>query len=283
MPEYYWSDRPFRTDRLTTTWPRHNVPPHVSSSTIMINYTAELFGTALLILFGDGVVANVLLSRSKGEGSGWIVITFGWGIAVMVAVYAVGRLSGAHLNPAVTLALASIGAFPWADVPGYVAAQMIGAMVGAGLVWLMYLPHWRVTDDANLKLAVFCTAPAVRQPRANLLTETIATAAFVFAVLSIAANAQTLAKPGDIDLSVVFSNGLQPLLIGGLVLGVGLSHGGPTGYAINPARDLGPRLAHFLLPIPGKRDSDWGYAWIPVVGPLLGGVIGAHIFKTTGF
>lgn len=249
----------------------------------MINYTAEAFGTAMLILFGDGVVANVLLSRSKGESSGWIVITFGWGVAVMVAVYAVGRLSGAHLNPAVTLALASIGAFPWSDVPGYIAAQMIGALAGAVLVWLMYLPHWAVTENADLKLAVFCTGPAIRKPSANLLTEMIATAAFVFAVLGIGANAQTLVKPGDIDLSVVFSNGLQPLLVGGLVLGVGLSLGGSTGYAINPARDLGPRIAHFLLPIPGKRDSDWGYAWIPIVGPLVGGVIGAQLFKAVGF
>jgi glycerol uptake facilitator protein len=249
----------------------------------MINYTAEGLGTAMLILFGDGVVANVLLARSKGESSGWIVITFGWGIAVMVAVYTVGRLSGAHLNPAVTLALASIGAFQWSDVPGYVAAQMIGAFTGAVLVWLMYLPHWAVTQSADLKLAVFCTGPAIRKLSANLLTETLATAAFVFAVLGIGANAQTLAKPGDIDLSVVFSNGLQPLLVGALVLGVGLSLGGSTGYAINPARDLGPRIAHFLLPIPGKRDSDWGYAWIPIVGPLIGGVIGAQLFKAVGF
>jgi glycerol uptake facilitator protein len=249
----------------------------------MINYTAEAFGTAMLILFGDGVVANVLLARSKGESSGWIVITFGWGVAVMVAVYAVGRLSGAHLNPAVTVALASIGAFQWSDVPGYIAAQMIGAFVGAALVWLIYLPHWSVTQNADLKLAVFCTGPAIRKLPANLLTETIATAAFVFAVLGIGANAQTLARPGDIDLSIVFSNGLQPLLVGGLVLGVGLSLGGSTGYAINPARDLGPRIAHFLLPIPGKRDSDWGYAWIPIVGPIVGGVIGAQLFKAVGF
>jgi glycerol uptake facilitator protein len=245
----------------------------------MINYAAEAIGTAILILFGNGVVANVLLARSKGEKSGWIVITFGWAVAVMIAVYAVGRLSGAHLNPAITVALASIGAFPWADVPGYTFAQTSGAIVGAALVWLMYLPHWSVTGDANLKLAVFCTAPAIRHPAANFLTETIATGAFVFAVLAIAANAQMLAAPGDIDLSVVFSSGLQPLLIGGLVLGVGLSFGGPTGYAINPARDLGPRLTHFLLPIPGKRDSDWGYAWIPVVAPIVGGIIGAQLFR----
>jgi glycerol uptake facilitator protein len=249
----------------------------------MINYTAEAVGTAMLILLGDGVVANVLLARSKGENSGWIVITFGWGVAVMVAVYAVGRLSGAHLNPAVTLALASIGAFPWSDVPGYVVAQMVGAIAGAVLVWLMYLPHWAVTQNADLKLAVFCTGPAIRKPPANLLTETLATAAFIFAILGIGANAQTLTRPGDIDLSIVFSNGLQPLLVGALVLGVGLSLGGSTGYAINPARDLGPRIAHFLLPIPGKRDSDWGYAWIPIVGPVVGGVIGAQLFKAVGF
>ena len=248
----------------------------------MINYTAEVFGTALLILFGDGVVANVLLARSKGERSGWIVITVGWGVAVMVAVYAVGRLSGAHLNPAVTVGLASIGAFPWPNVPGYIAAQTVGAAVGAVLVWLLYLPHWSVTQDADLKLAVFCTGPAIRNPAANFLTETLATAAFVFAVLAIGANAQALAKPGDIDLSVVFSGGLQPMLVGGLVLGVGLSLGGPTGYAINPARDLGPRIAHFLLPIPGKRDSDWGYAWIPVLGPIVGAVIGAQLFRVIG-
>ena len=161
----------------------------------MTNYTAEAFGTAMLILLGDGVVANVLLARSKGEGSGWIVITFGWGVAVMVAVYAVGRLSGAHLNPAVTVALASIGAFQWSDVPGYIAAQMVGAVVGAVLVWLMYLPHWPVTQDANLKLAVFCTGPAIRKPAANLVAETIATAAFVFAILAIAPTHRRLPSP----------------------------------------------------------------------------------------
>jgi len=248
----------------------------------MISYSAEMLGTAMLVLFGDGVVANVLLTRSKGQNSGWIVITFGWGIAVMVAVYAVGRLSGAHLNPAVTLALASIGAFEWAAVPGYIAAQMAGALIGAVLVWLIYLPHWEVTEDPDLKLAVFCTAPAIRRNASNFLTEVIATAAFVLAVLAIGANAQMLARPGDIDLSVVFSSGLQPLLVGGLVLGVGLSLGGPTGYAINPARDLGPRVAHFLLPIPGKRDSDWKYAWIPIVGPIVGGIIGAQLFRMVG-
>jgi len=249
----------------------------------MSTYLAEAIGMALLILFGEGVVANVLLARSKGQNSGWIVITFGWAIAVMVAVYAVGRVSGAHLNPAVTLALASIGAFPWSDVAGYVAAQMVGAMVGATLVWLVYLPHWSATTDPALKLAVFSTGPAINHPASNVLSEFIASAAFMFALLGIAANAQMLTRPNDVDLSVVFSSGLQPLLVGGLVLGIGLSFGGPTGYAINPARDLGPRIAHTLLPIAGKGSSDWGYAWVPVVAPLAGCVVGAQLFKLFGF
>jgi glycerol uptake facilitator protein len=244
---------------------------------------AEAIGTMLLILFGDGVVANVLLARSKGQGSGWIVIATGWGVAVAMAVYAVGRISGAHLNPAVTIGLASIGSFAWSDVPGYVIAQMAGAFAGAVLVWLAYMPHWKETADANLKLGVFCTAPAIRQTGANIVTEIIGTAALVFGVLAIAANAQTLTSPGDVDLSVVFSRGLQPLLVGILVLGIGLSLGGPTGYAINPARDLGPRLAHAVLPIPGKRDADWGYAWIPVVGPIIGGILGAVGYTVVGF
>jgi glycerol uptake facilitator protein len=244
---------------------------------------AEGIGTMLLILLGDGVVANVLLARSKGQGSGWIVITTGWGIAVAMAIYAVGRISGAHLNPAVTIGLASIGSFAWSDVPGYIIAQMAGAFAGAVLVWLAYLPHWKETADANLKLGVFCTAPAIRQTGANVTTEIIGTAALVFGVLAIAANAQTLTRPGDVDLSVVFSRGLQPLLVGILVLGIGVSLGGPTGYAINPARDLGPRLAHAVLPIPGKRDADWSYAWIPVVAPIIGGVLGAVGYTVVGF
>lgn len=244
---------------------------------------AEAIGTMLLILLGDGVVANVLLARSKGQGAGWIVIATGWGVAVAMAVYAVGRISGAHLNPAVTLGLASIGSFPMADVPGYMIAQLVGAFGGAVLVWIAYLPHWRETTDADLKLGVFCTAPAIRRTGANMATEIIGSAALVFGVLAIAANAQTLTRPGDVDLSFVFSRGLQPLLVGILVLGIGLSLGGPTGYAINPARDLGPRLAHAVLPIPGKRDSDWNYAWIPVVAPLIGGVLGAVAYVAVGF
>jgi glycerol uptake facilitator protein len=244
---------------------------------------AEAIGTMLLILLGDGVVANVLLARSKGQNSGWIVIATGWGVAVAIAIYAVGRISGAHLNPAVTVGLASIGSFPWSDVPGYIVAQLAGAFVGAVLVWATYLPHWKPTEDADLKLAVFSTGPAIRHTASNFVTEVIGTAVLLFGVLAIAANAETLTRPGDIDLSVVFSRGLQPLLVGVLVLSIGLSLGGPTGYAINPARDLGPRLAHALLPIPGKRDSDWGYAWLPVVAPLIGGVLGAVAYAAVGF
>jgi glycerol uptake facilitator protein len=244
---------------------------------------AEALGTALLVLLGDGVVANVVLSRTKGNNAGWIVITVGWGVAVAIAVYAVGRISGAHLNPAVTLGLATIGSFPWADVPGYIAAQMVGGFAGAVLVWLMYLPHWEVTPDPGGKLAVFATGPAIRNTTGNLIGEAIGTAVLLFGILAIAANAQTLSKPGDVDLSFVFSRGLQPLLVGVLVLGIGLSLGGPTGYAINPARDLAPRIAHALLPIPGKGGSDWEYAWIPVVGPVVGGALGAGLYFMIGF
>jgi glycerol uptake facilitator protein len=225
----------------------------------------------------------VVLKGTKSHNSGWIVITVGWGIAVTIAVYAVGRISGAHINPAVTVALATIGSFAWADVPGYLAAQMLGALIGAVLVWVMFLPHWRVTEDPALKLGVFCTGPAIRNPLANLISEVIGTAVLLFGVLAIAGNAQTLSRPGDVDLSLVFSRGLQPLLVGILVLGIGVSLGGTTGYAINPARDLGPRIAHALLPISGKGGSDWEYAWIPVVGPLIGGVIGAGMYSLVGF
>jgi glycerol uptake facilitator len=249
----------------------------------MQSLLAELIGTMLLVLLGDGVVANVVLNKSKGNNSGWIVITAGWGIAVAMAVYAVGRISGAHLNPAVTIALATIGSFPWAQVPGFIAAQMLGAILGAALVWLMYLPHWAATPDKGSKLAVFCTAPAIRSTGANMIGEIIGTAVLLFGILAIAANAQTLSKPGDVDLSFVFSRGLQPLIVGVLVFGIGLSLGGPTGYAINRARDLGPRLAHAFLPIAGKGSSDWEYAWIPVVAPVIGGIAGAGLYSLIGF
>lgn len=244
---------------------------------------AEAIGTMMLVLLGNGVVANVVLNRTKGHNAGWIVITTGWGIAVAVSVYAVGRVSGAHLNPAVTVALATIGSFPWIDVPGYIGAQMVGAIAGAILVWLMYHPHWEVTPDPGAKLAAFATGPAIPHTGFNLIGEAIGTAVLIFGILSIAANAQTLSKPGDVDLSFVFSRGLQPLLVGVLVFGIGLSLGGPTGYAINPARDLGPRIAHAILPISGKGSSNWGYAWIPVIGPIIGGVAGAGLYYTIGF
>jgi glycerol uptake facilitator protein len=249
----------------------------------MQSLLAELIGTMLLVLLGDGVVANVVLNRTKGQNGGWIVITVGWGVAVAMAVYAVGRISGAHLNPAVTIGLASIGSFEWAQVPGYIVAQMLGAFIGAVLVWLAYLPHWEGTADPAAKLAVFATGPAIRRPVANAMTEIVGTAVLLFGVLAIAANAQTLSRPGDVDLSFVFSRGLQPLLVGVLVLGIGLSLGGPTGYAINPARDLGPRIAHAILPIPGKGGSDWDYAWIPVLAPLIGAVLGAGLYFVIGF
>lgn len=244
---------------------------------------AEAVGTLLLVLLGDGVVANVVLNRTKGQNGGWIVITVGWGVAVAMAVYAVGRISGAHLNPAVTIGLATIGSFPWSEVPGYIAAQMAGGFAGAVLVWLAYLPHWGATPDAASKLGVFATGPAIRGTAANVVCEVIGTAVLLFGILAIAANAQTLSKPGDVDLSFVFSRGLQPLLVGVLILGIGLSLGGPTGYALNPARDLAPRLAHAILPIPGKGASDWEYAWIPVIAPIAGGVLGALAYWAIGF
>jgi glycerol uptake facilitator protein len=233
----------------------------------MEKYVAEAIGTAILIILGDGVVAGVLLARSKAQNSGWIVITAGWGLAVTVAVYAVGTFSGAHINPAVTLGLASIGAFAWGDVPGYILAQMIGAFIGGVIVFAHYYPHWAETENADLKLAVFSTGPAIRNTAANLTSEIIGTFVLVFGVLAIAAGQAPTAS------------GLVPLLVGLLVWGIGLSLGGPTGYAINPARDLGPRIAHAVLPIPGKRDPDWSYAWIPVVGPAIGGVLGALFYR----
>jgi glycerol uptake facilitator protein len=249
----------------------------------MNTYIAEAIGTMMLVLLGDGVVANVLLARSKGQNSGWIVIATGWAVAVAVAVYAIGRISGGHLNPAVTIALATIGSFSWADVPGYIAAQMAGAFVGAVLVWVMYLPHWEPTNDRAAKLGVFCTGPAIRHTPANFVSEVIGTAVLLFGVLAIGANAQGWVQAGQVDLSQVFSRALQPLLVGVLILGIGLSLGGPTGYAINPARDLGPRLAHAVLPIPGKGDSDWSYSWIPVVAPIVGGIAGAALYTLVGF
>lgn len=231
----------------------------------MSQFWGEMVGTMILILFGGGVVAGNVLKFSKGENGGWVVVTIAWGLAVAMGAYAVGDISGAHLNPALTIAFASIGDFPWADVPVYIAAQMIGAIIGAALVYIAYLPHWKATADADLKLAVFSTSPAIRHLPSNLIAEMIGTFALVLGILAIGANE--------------FTEGLNPLIVGTLIIAIGMSLGGPTGYAINPARDLGPRIAHFLLPIPGKRDSDWSYAWVPIVGPIVGGVFGALFYK----
>jgi glycerol uptake facilitator protein len=236
-------------------------------------FLAELLGTMLLIILGDGVVANVVLNKTKGQNAGWIVITAGWAFAVMVAVYAVGAFSGAHLNPAVTIGLASIGKFAWASVPVYIAAQMLGAFVGATIVWLAYLPHWPVTENEASKLAVFCTGPAIRHSAGNLLTEVIGTVVLVLGVL-------VILTPKNLNPAHGWDVGFGPFLVGILVWAIGLSLGGPTGYAINPARDLGPRVAHAFLPIAGKGNSDWGYAWIPVIGPIIGGLIAALVYRT---
>ncbi len=227
----------------------------------------EFIGTALVIVLGEGVVANVLLNKTKGNNSGLIVIAFGWAVAVFVGVYASATASGAHLNPAVTIALA-IRDGVWDNVAIYLGAQMLGAITGAIIAWIIYKQHFDQTSDANLKLAVFCTGPAIRSPLYNLITETVATFVFIFSIFCMS-YPKAEVKLGTLDA----------LPVALLVLGIGLSLGGPTGYAINPARDLGPRIAHFILPIPGKRDSDWGYAWIPVVGPILGGILAALVFK----
>jgi len=240
----------------------------------MTKFTAELIGTMLLVILGDGVVANVLLKNSKGNNGGWIVISAGWGFAVMMAAYAVGLISGAHLNPAVSIAFAVAGVndFTWDLAWKYIGGQMIGAFLGAIVVWLAYLPHWGITEDKSAVRGVFCTAPAVRKPMANLLTEIIGTFVLLVGVLAIP-------SVKNLDPKIGFSTGVGPLLVGFLVWSIGLSLGGPTGYAINPARDLGPRIAHAILPIPGKTDSDWGYAWVPVIGPIIGGVAGALFYK----
>ena len=234
-------------------------------------FLAEVLGTGVLVLLGDGVVAGVLLMKSKAQNSGWIVITTAWAFAVFAGVIIAGPISGAHLNPAVTVGLAVKGDLPWAEVPVYIIAQMLGAFIGAVLVFLHYYPHWKETEDADLKLAVFSTGPAIRNPMWNFVSEVIGTFVLVFVIFAFANNkgpAEGLASLGA--LPVAF-----------LVLVIGLALGGTTGYAINPARDLGPRIAHFLLPIPGKRDSDWSYSWIPVLGPIVGGALAAVVYGLT--
>lgn len=228
-------------------------------------FTGETIGTFLLILLGNGVVANVILNKTKGNGSGWIVITFGWAMAVFVGVFVASKASGAHLNPAVTLALAVLGKISWSVVPQYVAGQMFGAMLGTAGVWAAYYQHFTATEDTATKLAVFSTGPAIRSTFHNLLTEIIGTFVLIFGVLFIIAPSNSLGA-------------LDALPVALLVLGIGLSLGGPTGYAINPVRDLGPRIMHAILPIGTKGGSDWGYAWIPVVGPMIGSLLAAYLF-----
>jgi glycerol uptake facilitator protein len=237
-------------------------------------FIAELLGTMLLIIFGDGVVANVVLNKTKGQNSGWIVIATGWAMAVVVGVYAVAGYSGAHINPAVTIALVSIGKLTVDKAIIYIAGQFVGAFLGGVIVFLAYYQHFGATDDKGLKLAVFCTGPAIRNTGWNLLTEIIGTFALVFGVLSMTSTRNLVEKTG-------LAPALAPFLVGLLVWGIGLSLGGPTGYAINPARDLGPRISHAVLPIPGKGSSDWSYSWIPVVGPIIGGIIGALVYQAT--
>ena len=229
------------------------------------NFIGELIGTAVLILLGDGVVANVLLKGSKGENAGWIAITAGWAFAVMSGIFVAQKFgsSAAHLNPAVTIAMA-VKTGDWTNVAPFIAAQLIGAFIGAILVWLVYLPHWSITEDKGAKLGIFATAPAVRHTTGNILSEVIGT------IVLILASSSFYSTP---------ESGYGPLLVGFLVWSIGLSLGGPTGYAINPARDLGPRIAHALLPISGKGTNDWGYAWIPIVGPIIGGVLAALLMN----
>ncbi len=235
----------------------------------MSPFLGEFIGTAMLLLLGDAVVANVVLKDTKGSGAGWIAINFGWGVAVFIAVFIVAKYSGAHINPAVTLGLAFAGSFEWTSVPTYLAAQFLGGGLGAFLVWLHYRDHFDATDDADAKLAVFCTAPAIRNNVSNLLSEIIATFVLVFAVLY-------MVEP-DVGLGA-----LDALPVGAVVLAIGLTLGGTTGYAINPARDLSPRIIHALVPIRGKRDSDWSYAWIPVLGPIIGGLLAGGAFALIG-
>ena len=227
-------------------------------------YLAEFIGTAILLYFGNSVNAATSLNHSYAKDSGWIITTIGWGLSVTFAVYAIGEISGGHINPAVTVSLSIAGEVEWNIVPGYILAQVLGGVAGATLTWLQYLPHWGKTEDPATKLGVFSTSGAIPQRSANLVSEILGTMILIFGLLFIGAND--------------FADGLNPLVVGGLIVLIGMAQGGTTGYAINPARDFGPRLAHFLLPIKGKGDSNWGYAWIPIVGPIAGGGMGAALY-----
>lgn len=241
-------------------------------------YLAEIVGTALLVLFGNGVVCNVLLSQTKGHGAGWLTIATGWGLAVFVGAFCAADASGAHLNPAVTAAFVVAGKFESAKAFGYILAQFVGAGIGATLVYLSYRAHIDATEDSDAKLACFSTGPAIRNLPQALLCETIGTFALLLPILLMSNPSLTLGTASEVK-PVLGLGALGPLPVGLLVFAIGVSLGGTTGYAINPARDLGPRIVHFLLPIRGKRDSDWEYAWVPVVGPILGAVVAAAIYR----
>jgi glycerol uptake facilitator protein len=236
----------------------------------MSEFEAELVGTLLLILLGNGVVANVVLSGTKGNAGGWIVITAGWALAVFIGVIVAGPYSGAHLNPAVSIALAMAGSFPWHLVPTFVLAQLLGAASGATLVWVFYYSHYKIAGDADAKMATFCTSPAIRNFGNNFLSEVIGTFVLIFAILHFSEPEISMGV-GETSKVGMGSLGAIPVML--VVLAIGLSLGGTTGYAINPARDLGPRIIHFILPIPGKRNSDWAYAWVPVLGPITGAAV----------
>jgi glycerol uptake facilitator protein len=245
----------------------------------MNQYLAEFLGTAILVLLGNGVVANVVLRKTKGNNGGWIVISAGWGLAAYVAVVCVAPFSGAHINPAVTLGLAEAGKFSWSHLPGYVIAQFGGGFVGAVLVYCFYRLHYDATDDADSKLATFCTSPAIRSYPANFFSELLGTFVLVLTVL-LAAGA-TFTSDDNGSSGTIGLGAVGALPVGLLVCAIGLCLGGTTGYAINPARDLSPRLAHAILPVAGKRDSDWSYSWIPVLGPLAGGTLAALLYRVT--
>ena len=238
----------------------------------MTPFVAEIIGTMLLILLGNGVVANVVLKGTKGNGGGWIVITTGWALAVFAGVVVAGPYSGAHLNPAVTIGLAVAGKFPWAQVPVFILAQLIGAMTGAFLVWLMYRDHFLATKEAGLKSAAFFTAPAIKNTKLNLISEAIGTFVLLFAVFYF-----TNAQLGD-EKTPIGLGSIGAIPVAFIVWAIGLSLGGTTGYAINPARDLGPRIIHSLLPIKEKDNSDWKYSWIPIGCPLAGAIIAAVLY-----
>ena len=231
----------------------------------MSEYLAEFLGTFFLILIGGGVVAGVLLKESKAHGAGYNTIVITWGLAVTFAIYGVGSVSGAHINPAVSVGLAYVGEFSWSKVPGYVISQIAGGFAGGTLVWLFYIPHWSRSDDPTAKLSCFSTVPAIRSYLNNFISEMIGTAVLIFSLLFIGATN--------------FTEGLNPLVVGALIMLIGFALGGTTGFAINPARDLGPRIAHFLLPISGKGTSDWSYAFVPIVGPLFGSLLGASSYQ----